>query len=139
MKAEDLANILKELHEVLQLYPGKDVHFILNDLLKLKKTEMQQQNNNNKEIPLTAKPETDQELKHRIDMLSEKIDSLSMSDIDEKLNSEDLFPSMAYIRYFAKKIGVELTSRQSRINSIHTIKSHIDRMRIDKTISKRND
>jgi len=138
MKSKELANILNQLSGILKLYPDKDMEFILKDLKKLKESAIQknevQKTSKVAEKNLTAE---DQELE--IDKFFNNLDSLNMPEIQEKLKSEDMFPNMALIRYFAKKLGIELTSRQSRANSIHTILSHIDRMRIDRTISKRDE
>ncbi len=138
MKSEELAKILNILSDFLRLYPGKDIEFILKDLKRLKENDIQK-NEIQKSDKVPEKNSTDEDQKKRIDEFIRDIDSLNMSQIDEKLNSEDLFPNMAFVRYFAKKLGIELTSRQSRANSIHTVKSHIDRMRIDRTISKRDE
>jgi len=138
MKSEELSEILHGFLEILKLYPGKSVGFIFEDLRRLKENETKGRADQKIE-ETTSEAVSDDERKIRIDKLYDSINELSISEIEEKLRSEDLFPSMAYIRYFAKKAGVDVSTRQSRANSIHTIKSHLDRMRIDSTISKRNE
>jgi hypothetical protein len=142
MKSEELSDILFMLLEVVKLYPGKDIGFILKDLKRLKENENKEALFHKEPKEITKKKArdnaTNEALKVCIDKLHETIDSLSISEIEEKLNSKDLFPNMAYLRYFAKKLGVDL-SKQSKVNSIHTIRSYLDRMRIDRTISKRNE
>jgi len=138
MKSEELSEILQGFLEILKLYPAKSVGFIVEDLRRLKASESKG-TPNQKVQETTSETLSDDERKARIDKLYESINELSISEIEERLNSEDLFPSMPYIRYFAKKVGVDVSTRQSRANSIHTIKSHLDRMRINSTISKRNE
>ncbi|MEK8016104.1 MAG: hypothetical protein VSS75_004485 [Candidatus Parabeggiatoa sp.] len=143
MKSEELSDILHGLNEVLKLYPGKDIGFILRDLKRSKENENKESILHKEPKEITKKKARDNAIdegqKVRIDKLHETIDSLSLSEIEKKLNSEDLFPNMPYIRYFAKKLGVKLASRLNKANSIHTIKNHLDHMRIDRTISKRNE
>lgn len=138
MKTEELANILNTLISVLELYPGKDIEFFLKDIKKLKENDIHKSGTQVSD-KVTDKNSTYEDINKRIDNFFDTIDSLNISEIDEKLKSEDLFPSMTYLRYFAKKLGIDLASRQSKANSIHTVISHIDRMRIDRTISKRDE
>jgi transposase len=135
MKSSELSGILLSINELLSLYPDADLKYILDDLKQLKtgvvKTPC---------VTETKPAKIDEkELKKGIDRLVENVESLTLNEIEEKLKSEEMFPSMEYIRYFAKKLGMDLTTRQSRANSIHTIQRHVDRLRIDKTISKRSD
>ena len=139
MKTQELRKVLQGVIEIIDLYPNQDISLIIKDIIKLKKSV----DGNAKKIKSIEKAKaasnSDAEKKKIIDQLYNEIDSLSISEIEEKLESTEIFPSMAYIRYFSSKLDLELTSRQSRANSIHTIKNHFDRTRIDKTISKRNE
>lgn len=136
MKCRELSSFLNIANAILTLYPpDTDVSAVLEDLKRLKEIELSGQ-----------KPEKDRDaktdersVKEKVDKLVQDIETISIADVGNILSSTDLFPSMEYIKYFAKKIGVDINSRQSRINSIHAIQRHLDRMRIDRTIAKRAD
>lgn len=135
MKSRELADVLTRISDLLRLYPNINLSTVIDDLINLKQAAMMGGDT------VISKPNKHDEkvLKENIDKLVDVIDTLSITQIEEKLNLEELFPSMEYVRYFANKVGIDLTTRQSRVNSIHTIQKHLDRMRIDKTISNRND
>jgi len=135
MKSGELSHILKQLSDLLSLYPNNNLPSVLDDLINIKQNAIKESYSN---VPKLGKVD-EKTIKEGIDKLVDDIDMLSITEIESKLNLEDMFPSMDYVRYFASKVGVDLTKRQNRINSIHTILKQFDRMRIDRTISKRND
>lgn len=141
MKTATLINILHGITEILELYPDKDVEDVIEDIKEMRKKYLDNisREATNEQVKDTNKKRDDADIKMIINELLNNIDSTSIEELDEKLNNTSLFPSVAYIRYFADKLGVSLSSRQNRINAIHSIKNYLDRMRIDKTISKRNE
>lgn len=139
MKSNDLKNILQRITDILDMYPNKDIEYILNDIKKLKENNGNEKQRKEGSEKSASSKINDVEQRALIDAFFNNIASLTMVELEKKLNSSELFPTLEYLRYFSRKIGVSLASRQSKANLIHTIKSYIDRMRIDKTISKRNE
>lgn len=134
MKTKELSKILNLIDDILSFYQDEEITDVLLDLKKLKLSAKENNHSTGQKITID-----DKQLKESIDKFSADIDSFGLSDIEKRLTSEDEFPAMEYIRYFAKKIGLDLGTRLSRNNSIHTITRHLERMRIDNTISKRRD
>jgi hypothetical protein len=136
MKCRELSNVLNKANEILTLYPlDTEISTVLEDLKRLKEKEITVSKPGKEEVMKTD----EHSIKEKIDKVVGEIENLSITDVGNVLTSTELFPSMDLIRYFAKKIGVDIGSRQSRTNSIHTIQRHLDRMRIDRTIAKRAD
>jgi len=138
MKTQDFYSILIVILEILNLYPDKEINFILKDLKRLKENELEKQMIQKEPKEKTEKIPEKEQLKI-IDKFYDNLDSMSISEIEKNLSSENIFTCLSDLKYFAKKCGVEITARQSKAKAIHSIKNYIDRMRIDKTISKRND
>lgn len=136
MRCRELSVLLNKANDILNLYsPDTELIMVLEDIKRLKEKEMKELSPSKEE----ANKRDEINIKEEIDKVALGIESFSISAIGNMLNSTELFPSMEFIRYFTKKIGVEISSRQSRTNSIHTIQRHLDRMRIDNTIAKRAD
>lgn len=140
MISEDIQDALRGLRAILQLYPGCSIDEIVRDIKRLKKRDSEQERASvGAETTAKSPQELKPEILSGIDDLFAQLDSLSISEIEERLKSETLFPNMASLRYFASKVGIDLTARQARASSIHAIKTHFDRARIDQTMAKRSE
>jgi len=134
MNSNELSKILLRINDLLKLYPDKDVIYILEDMIKIKTKVLKAPVNDSKQ----ALGIDENTRKMMINDIAKDIDNLGISDIESKLNTVELFPTLEYIKYFASLVGIEVSARQSRLNLVHTILKDLDRMRINKTISSRN-
>ena len=138
MKSEELSRIFKGISEILDLYPGEDINFILNDLRKIKK----EKTGNNHRIKDIKKDninnKSNEEINKNIDEIFINISRFSIEEIEKKLLDENIFPTINHLKYFASKLGLDIKSKSSRNNLIQSLKSYIDRTRIDETIRKRS-
>ena len=137
MKTNELANILSKIVELLSLFPDKDIIKSLDEIIFIVK-----KNNDKKTIKKDNKEksvELDKINEKKIYDLTQKINSITISEIERELNDTDLFKAMKDIRKFAESIGLTIGTRQNRSSTIHTIIKHIERSRINKTISERTE
>ena len=140
MKSEDVQEALRGLRAILQLYPGYSIDEIVRDVKRLKKAESVGTRPGASSITTgEVSKELDQQLVSAIDDFVNRLDSLSITEIEKELKSDQLFPSMPYLRYFAEKVGVDVGSRQARASTIHTIKAFFDRSRIESTMARRTE
>jgi len=140
MKSEEIQEVLRGFRAILQLYPDCSIDEIVRDIKRLKRKDSEQ-GRASAGAEKTAQPfqELKPEVLSGIDDFFGQLESLSISEIEERLKSESLFPNIASLRYFASKVGVDLASRQARASSIHAIKTHFDRARIDRTMARRTE
>ena len=137
MKTNELTNLLNKIVELLSLFPDKDIASSLDEIIfivkKSKDKKTIKKDNKGKSVEL------DKINEKKINDLSQKINSMIISEIEKELNDTDLFKAMKDIRKFAESIGLTIGTRQNRSSTIHTIIKHIERSRINKTISERTE
>lgn len=136
MKTNEFVGILNKFVELLSLFPDKDIASSLDEMILLVKESKDEKGikKNHKE----KFTELDKQNEKKIYDLSQRLNSMSISEIEKKLNDTELFKTMKDIRSFAEFIGLTIGARQSRSSTIHTIIKHIERGRINKTISERS-
>ena len=135
MKTNEVTNLLNKIVELLSLFPDKDIASSLDEIIfivnKSKDKKTIKKNNKRKSVEL------DKINEKKINDLLQNINSMNISDIEKELSDNDLFKAMKDIRKFAESIGLTIGTRQKRSSTIHTIIKHIERSRINKTISER--
>jgi hypothetical protein len=132
VKANELSSLLRQAVSILEMYEGKDLRYVLDDLRKLKQGEGIE-----KEHKIT-RADTNEHDHVKIEQLALRADRADLRDVEKTLNSDELFNELANIRLFARLIGVDLGKRQSKSAAIQTIVSYLDRTRMHRVISSRN-
>ncbi|VBU65996.1 hypothetical protein [Burkholderia pseudomallei] len=133
MKANDLSKLLRQAAELLDLYEGKDLRHVLDDLIKLKSRSAQQGER--------AKPRgraSPEQEKTKLNEFASWCASADLREIEAAIQSNDLFSIAENIRALASMLGLNLGKRQSREDSIQTLMSYLDRTRVHQVISRRN-
>ncbi|HIF9364990.1 TPA: hypothetical protein ACX6SR_000124 [Photobacterium damselae] len=134
MKSKDLIKIFEAGSKILSYYSDKDIHYALNDILKMLEE---------KEAPNKRRTSSNTQVNNEfityIDNLAINIEHIELDELQSILNNKDLFPNIQSLVYFSDKIGFSKQPRLSRENLIHTIIKYIDRSRIDKAINSRTD
>ncbi|MBB5498678.1 hypothetical protein [Paraburkholderia sp. MM5384-R2] len=133
MKANELSRLLRQAAELLDLYEGKDLLHVLDDLTKLKSRASQQGER--------AKPRgraNPVQEKGRLNDFASWCASADLREIEAAIQSDDLFAVGENIRSLASILGLNLGKRQSRDDSIQTLISYLDRTRVHQVISRRN-
>ncbi len=133
MKASDLSKLLRQAASLLDLYEGKELEFVLDDLAKLK-SEAPKQSRRER----TRKNETPDEERVRLEELALWARKADLPEVEKVLTSDVLFSSSDNMRAFAHQLGLDLGKRQSIDASIQTILSYLDRARLHRVISRRN-
>lgn len=133
MKTNELSKLLRQAAELLDLYEGKDLRHVLDDLTKLKSQASQQ---GERAKPRgRASPEHE---KARLDEFASWCASADLPEIEAAIQSDALFSVGENIRTLASTLGLNLGKRQSRGDSIQTLMSYLDRTRMHRAISRRN-
>ncbi|ASL44691.1 hypothetical protein bAD24_I14495 [Burkholderia sp. AD24] len=133
MKANELSKLLRQGAALLDMYEGKDLRFVLDDLISLKANASQQ-----RRPEKTRVRESPEEARVRLEELALWADRAALADIEKLIHSDDLFSSGDNVRIFARLLGLTLNKRQSKDASIQTLLSHLDRTRLHRVISGRN-
>jgi len=133
VKASDLSKLLRQAASLLDLYDGKELQFVLDDLTKLK-SEASRQGKRER----TRKGATPDEERARLEELALWSKQADLPDVEKVLGSDALFSSGDNVRAFAHQLGLDLGKRQSIDASIQTILSYLDRTRLHRVISRRN-
>jgi hypothetical protein len=133
VKASDLSKLLRQAASLLDLYEGKELEFVLDDLAKLK-SEAPKQSRRER----TRKNETPDEERVRLEELALWARKADLPEVEKVLTSDVLFSSSDNMRAFAHQLGLDLGKRQSIDASIQTILSYLDRARLHRVISRRN-
>lgn len=133
MKANELSKLLRQAAELLDLYEGKDLGHVLDDLVKLKSRTSQQ----GERAKPRGRANAEQE-KTRLNEFASWCASADLPQIEAAIQTDDLFAVGENIRVLASMLGLNLGKRQSRDDSIQTLVSYLDRTRVHRVISRRN-
>lgn len=134
MKANELSKLLRQAAELLDLYEGKDLRHVLDDLTKLKSGTSQQ----GERAKSRGRASPEQE-RARLNEFASWCASADLREIENAIQSDDLFSVNENIRTLASMLGLNLGKRQNRSDSIQTLVSYLDRARVHQVISRRND
>ncbi|MBW5285895.1 hypothetical protein [Burkholderia gladioli] len=133
MKANELSKLLRQAADLLDLYDGKDVRHMLDDLIKIKSQSSQQR----ERAKPRARPSPEQE-RVRLKEFASWCGTADLREIEAAIQSDELFAVNENIRALANILGIDLGKRQSRDGSIQTLMSYLDRSRMHQVISRRS-
>lgn len=133
MKADDLSKLLRQAAVLLDFYKGKELNYVLDDLIKQKSRTAEQKNRGK-----AHDHENLQQEKARLEEFAAWTDKATLQEIETAIQSEGLFAISENIRTLANMVGLKLGKRQGRDASIQTLLSYLDRTRVHRVISGRN-
>jgi len=132
MKSKELIKIFELGSQILSHYKDKDIVYALTDILE--KCDKSIKVSTSKKVVTEKRP-----FKSTNDAFLKEIDSMSLQDIQSKLNDKAEFPNIESLRELAIKFGLGKQLRANRDNIIHSILKMIERSRINQTISERHE
>ena len=138
MKSTELVKIFDVGIKILSHYKNKDVLFVLNDILSsleekpilpkavlVKKEQIQPSNSIDKSYDYRN--------------VTNNITQFSLEEVKSLLEDSEKFPNVKLLKKFAGELGINVQSRASRANIIHSIIKSVERSRIDQMISTRSE
>ena len=139
MKTKELIKILELGGKILSHYKDRDVAHALGDILDMcnekKIRSSHSVNNNLNEVYLETIPSTSDN--YQGDFFRDT-EQMSLEEVHDYLNDKKMFPNIESLRKLAASLGLSSQSRVNRDNLIYSISKIIDRSRIDREISMRN-